>query len=610
MLNRLYELAVREKLQLEPAFEQMPVPYVIILDEGGKWLPPIMEQRGEIITVKKTRKGTETKSKPDKGMLRSIPRPHGNTASQGFARYFVDTLPRVLPVEIEEEDRQKVERSRVTFWEQISYAADATNDPALRAIEEFGRKLALDESLAEKVRNEVGARKADGGDRVTFAYHPHGGPTILEWKPIREWYASFFRQFTVEKQAGGRIGFCTLTGSVGPLPTCHSIKLTGIPGGLPTGVSIVSFDKGAFQHYGLDGAANAAISYEGADGYACGFQWLRNHREHSFVIGGTLFLFWTRKAANTDFILALQEASAEDVRALLESVSTGRPNESIEDVDDFYMLAVSGNSARAIIRDYLERRLGQVRDSIIRWFNDLRIADLSKEHQGRANAAFPLWMLANATALESDRVAPDTHARLMHAALTSGPVPDSILAACIARLRIPERDPKRPQFSSSRMALIKLCLNRTHCLEENAMPESLDLERIHDQAYLCGCLLAFLARCQSPKDFGTSAQIVERFFGSAMQSPRAVFPTLIKLNRHHISIIRGQQKGFAFKLEQELDALFNLLRPEDGELPDFKSTHTLAEQGRFALGFYQQRAEYRRISADKKLEAAVESVAE
>src|SRR5262245_45876305 len=118
ILNRLYELAVREKLLADPAFEQQPVPYVVQLDEGGKFLG-ITEHRGEIVTVKKTRKGEETKCTADKGIIRSIPRPHGNTASQGFARYFVDTLPRVLPIEVEEKDRAKVERSRATFWEQI-----------------------------------------------------------------------------------------------------------------------------------------------------------------------------------------------------------------------------------------------------------------------------------------------------------------------------------------------------------------------------------------------------------------------------------------------------------------------------------------------------------
>ena len=422
--------------------------------------------------------------------------------------------------------------------------------------------------------------------------------TVLDRPEVRAWFADYYKQFTATRQEEGPIGFCTLSGTIGPLPRSHPIKLGGIRGGLPTGVSIVSFDKAAFQHYGLDGAENAAIGYDGADGYARGFQWLHSNKDHHFVIGGTLFLFWTRQDTPTDFIMALGASSPEQVKHLFERVFQGREGDPIEESDDFYLLAVSGNSARLIVRAYLERKLSQVQAAIHKWYDDLRIADASKEYQGRPNASFPTWMLANATALDSDRVAPDTNSRLIHSALTGAPVPDSVLAACLGRLRAEGSK----GFHSARMGLIKLCLNRTHC-KENPMTEMLDTRnRIRDSAYVCGRLLAFMARCQSPKDFGASAQIVERFFGSAILSPRSVLPTLLKLNRNHISIIRGQNKGFAFNLDAELDALLDLISPAGDSVPDFPATLTLAEQGRFALGFYQQRAEYRRMSAEKKLE--------
>ena len=130
ILNRLYELAQRKRLLADPAFEDLPVPYVVVVDKGGEFLG-IQERRGEIVTVKKAKKGDIEKRTPDRGMVCSVPRPHGNTASQGFARFFVDTLPRVLPVVVEEKDRAKVERSRQTFWQQLDTAADATNDAAL-----------------------------------------------------------------------------------------------------------------------------------------------------------------------------------------------------------------------------------------------------------------------------------------------------------------------------------------------------------------------------------------------------------------------------------------------------------------------------------------------
>jgi CRISPR-associated protein Csd1 len=596
ILNRLYELAIRKQLLDDAAFENQPVPYLVVLDEGGKFLG-VDVLRGETVTVKKTKKGEVTKRTPDRGIVRSIPRPHGNTASQGFARFFVDTLPRVLPVPVEEKDRAKVERSRSTFWDQIGFAADETSNPALRAVQDFGRKLGQDEKLAAKVRTAVAEKDVVPGGRVTFSFHPDGGKTILDRPDVRKWFAEHFQRFTAGRQQDGPIGFCTLTGEVGPLPTSHPIKLNGIPGGLAMGVSLVSFDKAAFEHYGLDGAVNASIGFQGADGYARGFQWLRAEKDHHFTIGGTLFLFWTRRDASTDFVMALSESSPEQVKHMLDRVGKGQWGDAIDDVDDFYLLAVSGNSARAIIRDYLETPLGQARAAIGRWFDDLRIADSSREYQGQPNSAFPMWMLANATALEADRVSPASHARLMHAALTAGSLPDSILAACVGRLRADGSE----GFRAARMALIKLCLNRNHC-KEYPMTEVLDPNRTADKAYACGRLLALLARCQSPQDFGTSAQLLERFFGTASTSPRSVFPSLLRLNRHHIAKIRDEMPGFAFNLEAELEERLQPLRTNDGSTPDFPSLLSLPGQGQFALGFYHQRAEYRRKSEQTKAE--------
>jgi CRISPR-associated protein Csd1 len=265
---------------------------------------------------------------------------------------------------------------------------------------------------------------------------------------------------------------------------------------------------------------------------------------------------------------------------------------------------LSGNSARAIIRDYLEAPLPQVQANLGRWFHDLTIAAATNDGAGQPTNLFPLWQLVVATALEMDQVASNLPSRLIHAALMGGPVPDSVLAACLGRLRAEGKD----GFRLPRMALIKLCLNRTHCKGEQTMPESLDKQRTQDAAYVYGRLLAFLARCQNPKDFGTSAQILERFYGTASVSPRSVFPTLLRLNRHHLAKIRDENKGFAFNLEAELDEILDQLRPSNGTGPQFKPILSLPEQGQFALGFYQQRAAYRRQSADQKVKEASEAI--
>src|SRR3569623_718131 len=94
ILNRLYELALRDNLLADTAFEVQSVPYIIELGKGGKFLG-VSERRGTIVIPAKS-KGGAPKEKPDSGIPLSIPRAHGNTASQGFARFLADTVPRII----------------------------------------------------------------------------------------------------------------------------------------------------------------------------------------------------------------------------------------------------------------------------------------------------------------------------------------------------------------------------------------------------------------------------------------------------------------------------------------------------------------------------------
>src|SRR5262249_39080796 len=109
ILQRLYQLAVRERLLEDPAFEEQPVPYVVVLGEEGEYLG--VEERRGTLTIPGRKKGAEPRTQPDRGRVLNVPRAHGNTANPGFARFFADTLPRVLPIS----DEEKSARSRATF---------------------------------------------------------------------------------------------------------------------------------------------------------------------------------------------------------------------------------------------------------------------------------------------------------------------------------------------------------------------------------------------------------------------------------------------------------------------------------------------------------------
>lgn len=585
ILTRLYELARRQSLLDDPAFEPSTVMFAVQLDANGEYRG-VLDVRGEV-EISSKKKGAPPKKVLGKGLAVKLPRPHGSPNSPGFARYFVDTLPRVLPVN----DDAKSVKSRATFWRQLDEAADATDDPALRAVQSFGRKLTTDPDLAAKVGADVAAHEPGGGDRVTFAWRPDGGRTILERPTVRDWFAAFFGRFTGGKQEAGPSGLCQITGRVGPLPTSHPIKLSGIPGGSSMGVSIVSFDKEAFESYGLDKAANAGIGYDAADGYTRAFQWLRSQPQHRVSINNTLFLFWTRRGADPADVNPYFDPTPDQVAAVLRSADAGKSADATEP-DDFYILAVSGNSARAIVRDYLELPLADAKANVARWFTDLMIADPSKEWQGKPRADFPLWLLAASTALEAERVAPDVYPRLVRAALADDPLPDSILAACLGRLRADGAD----GFRAARMGLIKLCLNRTHFRGDATMSESLSEDET-DRAYVYGRALRIFEEIQYAALGDVNASVVDKFYGTFSAAPAMVFARLVANAQNHLRKMRGEdgKEGASKALDRRLTDVLRMLPPSPPA-----GTLSLADQGRFALGYYHQKAKTFEEIAERK----------
>jgi CRISPR-associated protein Csd1 len=589
ILQRLYQLAVRENLLDDLAFEEQPVPFIVQVGHNGEYLG-IEIRRGSVIIASK-KKDAPPKTQLDKGRVLLVPRPHGNTANQGFARYFVDTLPRVLPVSAEE----KSVRSRNTFWDQMARAGSETNDPALCAIESLGRRIQTDAALAACIKADVEALKPGASDRCTFAWHSDQGATIVEREAVRSWFRQFLQSLDTTRQQHGPSGVCQVMGTMGPMPTTHSMRLSGIPGGLPTGVSIVSYDKAAFESYGLEGTANACIGYLGADGYlraltALISNKLKDNPRTRMKVGEVLFLFWTSKPADTGFMDLIDSPDAAQVEHLFVSVSAGQEDRSLDDSNAFYLLGLSGNSARAIIRDYLEIPLPRIKWNLAKWFRDLRIADLTKDGAGKPTSRFPLWLLAAATALDMDQVSPETPPCLLTAALKGDPVPESLLVACVRRLRAEGSSGFRP----ARMALIKLILLRRNI----NVTETLNPEETH-AAYLYGRLLAVFEQIQYAALGEVNANVVDKFYGTFSAAPALVFCRLYANAQNHLRKLRGDKPGTHVVLRKLLTDLSSMLpaSPPRGHL-------SLQDQGRFALGYYHQRARQFEAIAEKKAQAA------
>ena len=132
----------------------------------------------------------------------------------------------------------------------------------------------------------------------------------------------------------------------------------------------------------------------------------------------------------------------------------------------------------------------------------------------------------------------------------------------------------------------------TECLN----PES------SDPAYLCGRLFAVFDRLQYLAQGGVNAGVVERYYASASTTPALVMGRLFRNAQFHLAKAGG---GVAFNVSKDFEAIASALGNE------FPVTLDLEAQGRFALGYYHQKADYRRRSAERKeKETAAESASE
>jgi CRISPR-associated protein Csd1 len=162
-------------------------------------------------------------------------------------------------------------------------------------------------------------------------------------------------------------------------------------------------------------------------------------------------------------------------------------------------------------------------------------------------------------------------------------------------------DAKQPMPSSgqARFALLKLILNRNRKETDMEIQSTLTADT-NDVAYNCGRLLAVFDGLQWQAHEGKleGPGVVERYFGTASTNPNAAFNILWRLHVHHLKKVSRQgDKGgaAAYAIESritEICARFgqtDVMR-EKRQPPSFPRVLDLQAQGRFALGFYQQKA--------------------
>ena len=576
MLQALIAYAERENLG-DAEFEAVAVRWLIPLDRSGNLAGgpiPLMENPHD-------------KKPQPKMLVRPFTSP--NELNQGTKSHFLcDTLERAT-LFLDPKAAEKAEARRVQhayFQKLLEEAASACPDEAssLQAVLSFLRDQA---GLAE-LHGQLQRAKAKPSDSAAFRV---GGVSLLDSESLKNFWRNRRRQAATGAKARSR-RVCVATGELAEtLDTTEKIK--GVPGGLATGTNLISFDKDSFCSFGLEQAQNAALSANAELKIRSALNKLvENSRAQRLVFNNTIHLHWTRKPLDYDPFDILASADEKAVASLLKSVHTGQTPAAFDD-NAYYALSLSGNGARVMVRDWLETTVPEVRQHIAEWFEDLGI--ISPDGAGVKRDFKFYALLYGLVRADLEEMSPQLPTQLLHGALRGRcvPLPQSALYAALRRQQLDQENKLNP----ARLAFIKACLLRSPNSQNNnprtkdsIMTENLNPES-PDSAYLCGRLFAVFDRLQYLALGGVNAGVVERYYASASTTPALVMGRLFRNAQFHLAKAEG---GVAANVSKDFEAIATALGSE------FPATLDLEGQGRFALGYYHQKADYRRRAVERQ----------
>jgi CRISPR-associated protein Csd1 len=279
---------------------------------------------------------------------------------------------------------------------------------------------------------------------------------------------------------------------------------------------------------------------------------------------------------DADSSLEKDAGQAAKVHDLLRNVAEGRPLR-LRDLDPrlkpgtrFHVLGLSPNVARLSVRYWLDDDFEVFAKRLAEHHTDLAIQPPPWKSPPSVN-----YLLVQTTALQRDykNIPPLLAGEVMRAILSGAPYPRTLLSAAIIRLRAGDNP-----GSGWHAAVIKACLNRS---EKEKLPVALEPNR-KDTPYQLGRLFYVLESAQYAALGKVNATIGDRYYAAASATPARVFGPLLRGLKTHISDARKRGRGGW--IEPKVAEIIAMLPPE------MPRALKLEEQGRFAIGYYHERA--------------------
>jgi len=557
LLQRLNEYGARQDAgpDLPSLYSQVPVRYIINLDDGGRLLNP---------------RPTDTANPKDPTEKRGTRRPMPQvTRAVGIKPLLLaDNAEYTLGLARDPTKQKRVDACHEAYMTLLDRCVARTGERAVAAVRTFLH--------ADPVAQLDLGEDLDRSATITFRVGIDGAVFPTDFLAVQEFWAAV-NDPDADPDKPAPVMQCVVCGQMKPVLVRLQGKIKGVPGGQTAGTSIISANEEAYLSYGLEASLVAPTCASCGERFTRAANSLLASRTNRLTVGDVAFIFWTRDDIGFDLFTTLNDPNPDEVRALLDSARSGKDRTDIKDTN-FYAAALSASGGRVVVRDWIDSTVGEVQQHLTEWFAGQNIVD----NYGQPGQPIKLYSLAVATVREAKDLPVSTPRALLHTALTGAPLPRGLLYQAVRRNRA-EQDVTRP-----RAALIKLVLESETWAERRRHPSSEEEDNMthlssdnDNAAYRCGRLLAVLEEVQEAA-IGTGT-IVDRFFGTASSAPASVFGRLLRGAQPHLSKLYRDKRPAHEALQRKLEEI-------QSGLTAFPRTLTLEEQGLFSLGYYHQRA--------------------
>jgi CRISPR-associated protein Csd1 len=561
----------RKQAELPPeGFQSVEIPFVIVINRAGSFIQLRDTREGKrgrqfVVPRAETRSGTMAWSKP-------------NLLWDHYG--FVLGEPKGLT----EADKVMAARQHKAFVERVTAVArDLGDDHPVHAVALF-----LERGEFSVVRDAPGWSDCVKKKGCNLSFQLLDNPFLVAEDIALGRFLG--EEASDEGESGDEVlrGICLVSGEEDAIVRLH--PAIGGVGEKP--IPLAAINDGvspAFSSFGKSQGYNFPVGARASFAYATALRHLLQRDSRQKVrVADAVVVSWAENTSGAEFESAFldflnpprddPDAGTRAVASLYRCVRDGKPFTANDD-QRFFVLGLSANVARIVVRFWHVASIAELGVAFRRYFNEVEIARPAYD----ADAPLSLLRLLASTALlgEVDNIPRNLGGDVMRAILTGGRYPESLMQGVLRRIRADVARKKNDRLVENvpwpRAALLKAYLIRN--LNDKEIIVSLNEENT-DPGYRLGRLFAALERVQERAQGNLNASIRERYYGAFSATPVTVLPLLMKLKNHHLAKLPN--RGEAVNLEKLLGAIV------DG-LGDVPARLSLAQQARFAVGYYHQR---------------------